>query len=281
MGDTGASTADGLAAVRFLSEHVAKRLLGELTSNAMKPGDRLPSERILAGRYAVSRVTMRAALHSLESTGVITAAPSRGWFVNRPQTQRSSRPEGMSWRSTSPQGRIPGFTEQAEERGLAVRSRVLRHQVRAADVTEADQLRMAPGGDLIDLLRVRYLDDVATVVEHNRLPLAICSALATTDFTTQSLYQTLATSTPPHIPMDAEYSVEARIATTDEAVLLELTEAIPVLVAQTLTRNIDGRPIELTSSAYRGDRYRYRAHIVAQLPRQGSPVEPLAARHHL
>lgn len=267
MGNPGAATADGMAAVISLNEHVAERLLTELTLTAMKPGDRLPSERVLASRYEVSRVTMRAALRKLEMRGVISATPSRGWFVNRPRLPSSGRPQATSWRSADPQGRILGFTELAIERGLAVRSRVLRHVVRHAEVAEADQLRMAPGGDLVDLLRVRYLDDVAIVLEHNRLPLAICPALATTDFTTISLYETLATSTPPHVPMDAEYSVEARIASAEEAKLLELTDAIPVLVANTLTHNIDGRPIELTSSAYRGDRYRYRAHIVAQRPR--------------
>jgi len=256
-----------LSAVVSLSDRVAQRLTADITSTGMQPGDRLPSERDLTTRYAVSRVTMRSALRKVELDGLISAAPSRGWFVTTREAHRNDKPGGTAWRPNVTDDRVLGFTEQAAERGLSVRSRVLRHQVRAADVSEADQLHMAPGGDLVDLLRVRYLDGVAIVVEHNRLPLAVCPALATTDFETHSLYETLRRSTPPQVPMSAEYSVEARAATVEEAEMLELLDALPVLVATTLTSNVDGRPIELTYSSYRGDRYRYRARIVATDPR--------------
>ncbi len=254
---------DDMAVGSTLTDRVARRLAAEIASTSLRAGDKLPSERDLTARHSVSRVTMRASLRKLESAGLITAAPSRGWFVTRPTRMWDGRPEAGAGQPGVPTGRVPGFTEQAVERGLAVRSHVLRHVVRPANVPEADQLRMAPGGDLVDLLRLRYLDNVAIVVEHNRLPLAVCPALASTNFETRSLYETLRQASPPQVPMDAEYSVEARVPTAEEAQLLELANPIPVLVATTLSRNINGRPIELTVSAYRGDRYRYRAHIVA------------------
>ena len=262
-GNQGRQVDDDMAVGSTLTDRVAQRLAAEINAASLRAGDKLPSERILTARHSVSRVTMRAALRKLEKAGLLNAAPSRGWFVTRRPGMWDGLPEGVAGQPGPPTGRVPGFTEHAVERGLAVRSHVLRHLVRPADVPEAEQLRMAPGGDLVDLLRLRYLDDVAIVVEHNRLPLAVCPALATTDFETRSLYATLRNATPSQVPMAAEYSVEARVPTDEEARLLELTDAVPVLVATTLSRNGDGRPIELTVSAYRGDRYRYRAHIVA------------------
>ncbi|MZE72265.1 UTRA domain-containing protein, partial [Streptomyces sp. SID5789] len=141
------------------------------------------------------------------------------------------------------------------------RTRVLASAVRPARVQEAEELRIAPGAPLFEMRRLRYLDDLVVVVEHNRLPLALCPRLADTDFGTASLYATLRTATPGQFPRVADYSVEARQPTPEERELLEITDVTPVLVATQLAYNQDARPLELTVAIYRGDRYRFRASI--------------------
>ncbi|MEU5735793.1 GntR family transcriptional regulator [Streptomyces antimycoticus] len=242
-----------------LYERTATQLLEDLRAAAARPGDRLPSERALVERYAVSRVTLRAALAQLESRGIVRPSSSRGWFV----AELGLLPEAtMTSGSAAPQ--VQGFADYAQANGLTTASKVLSATVRPATVSEAEQLRIAPGADLFDLHRLRFLDGLLVVLEHNRLPLAACPALAETDFNTASLYATLRAADPPQLPRVADYSVEARHPTPREIELFEIGETMPMLVATQLTSNQESRPIELTVQVYRGDRYRFRASITNQ-----------------
>ncbi|SCE19169.1 GntR family transcriptional regulator [Streptomyces sp. SolWspMP-sol7th] len=156
---------------------------------------------------------------------------------------------------------MQGFADYALRHGLAVRTRVLEAGVRAATIAEAEELRIAPGALLFAMRRLRFLDDLVVVVEHNRLPLALCPALAHTDFGRASLYATLREAEPPQVPHVADYSVEARQPDAREKELLEIEDVTPVLVATQLAFNQEARPLELTVAIYRGDRYRFRASI--------------------
>ncbi|MEU7041770.1 GntR family transcriptional regulator [Streptomyces varsoviensis] len=243
-----------------LYERTARQLLDDLRTAAARPGDRLPSERALVDRYAVSRVTLRAALAQLESRGIVRPSSSRGWFV----AELGPLPDAATTTSASATPQVQGFADYAQVNGLTTAGKVLSATVRPATLSEAEQLRVAPGADLFDLHRLRFLDGLLVVLEHNRLPLAACPALAETDFTTASLYATLRAADPPQLPRSADYSVEARHPTPREIELFEIGETMPMLVATQLTSNQDSRPIELTVQVYRGDRYRFRASITNQ-----------------
>jgi GntR family transcriptional regulator len=232
---------------------VASRLWADLVAQGARPGDRLPSERALAARYEVSRVTLRAGLAELESRGVVRPSAARGWFVERVGEQDAS---------TAPGGHtVQGFADYAVAHGLVAASRVLESCTRPATVQESEILRIAPGADLFELRRLRYLDGLVVVLEHNRLPLNLCPDLARVDFTTASLYATLRAADPPQFPRVADYSVEARPPGLEERELLEVDERVPMLVATQVAFNQDGRPLEFTVATYRSDRYRFQASI--------------------
>jgi GntR family transcriptional regulator len=246
-----------------LYAQVAARLWADISVDGARADDRLPSERTLAARYGVSRVTMRAALMDLAARGMVESAAARGWFITQPTAfpvpADAETPDvpGAGART------VEGFADYAAKHGLTTRSRVLQSAVRPATVSEAEALRVGPGTTLFEMRRLRFLDEQVVVLEHNRLPLALCPALADTDFTKASLFATLRGAEPPQLPRVADYSVEARLPDATERELLEITDATPVLLAHQLAFNQDGRPLELTLAIYRGDRYRFRASITS------------------
>ncbi|MDP3278696.1 MAG: GntR family transcriptional regulator [Deltaproteobacteria bacterium] len=56
-------------------------LRDEILSGRLRPGDRLPSERDLAARFAVNRVSVRSALARLEAGGLLSVRQGSGYTV--------------------------------------------------------------------------------------------------------------------------------------------------------------------------------------------------------
>ena len=63
---------------RNLSHAVADELLRQIREGNLKPNDALPTERELMARFAVGRNTVREAVQSLVTMGVLDVRPGRG-----------------------------------------------------------------------------------------------------------------------------------------------------------------------------------------------------------
>jgi GntR family transcriptional repressor for pyruvate dehydrogenase complex len=74
---------------------VARRLKTFIADGNMKPDDRLPTEAQLAGRFGVSRLSLREATRSLEFLGIVEARPGRGLTVGRVNMERVTESLGF------------------------------------------------------------------------------------------------------------------------------------------------------------------------------------------
>ena len=64
-------------------EQITDLLIGKIRSHELKPGDRLPPERVMAVELGVSRTAIREALRSLETLGYIGSRVGGGTYVKR------------------------------------------------------------------------------------------------------------------------------------------------------------------------------------------------------
>lgn len=226
-----------------LYETCAAALTREIESGALRPGQRLPSERSLGDALGFTRLTVRRALQVLAQRGLLEPDERRGWQVRSAQVSDSL--------ST-----LMGFTEMARRRGLIASSRILSLQHRDATFDESEALRVAPGAPMLDLSRLRLLDDHPTAIEHLRMPTSRLRWPDGFDFT-GSIYAAL--ESQGIVPTVADAYVDVVDATEAEARLLGVATGRGLLRMNCVTTDADGVAISLETSMYHPDRYRFRA----------------------
>jgi GntR family transcriptional regulator len=231
--------------------HQIKQNLRELIENEVLPvGQSLPSERELAERYGVNRLTVRQALTELVSEGMLRRQRGIGTFVASPKL-------------TQVMARVMGFSERIQEAGRAPSSRVLSLETVPAPAMVARYLNLEPGAPLYKLVRLRCADEEPVMLETAFLPQARFSELASVDFAKESLYRLLAEQFDCRV-VEAEETLEPVIMTAYEVEMLQAEAGTPGLLVETVAYDQHGRAVEFGKSVVRGDKSRFYFRIKTQ-----------------
>lgn len=73
--------------VKRPADFIIEQISQLVTSGVLKPGQRLPSERVLMDRFEVGRAHVREALHKLELHGIVHTLPQSGTFIEKISVQ--------------------------------------------------------------------------------------------------------------------------------------------------------------------------------------------------
>ena len=79
------------ARARTLAEELVETFTTEIRQGRLRPGDKLPTEAALVGRFGVSRTVVREAISRLAASGLAETHHGIGTFVTEAQSVRSSR----------------------------------------------------------------------------------------------------------------------------------------------------------------------------------------------
>lgn len=207
---------------------------------SLEPGEKLPSERELAQRYGVARMTVRGVIGRLAQQGLVHRVQGQGTFVSEP---RLAQPASLT-----------SFTEDMIARGLTPGSIILAQEVVTAPRPVAVRLELGANERIVRIERVRSGDGDPIALERAHLPARRFPGLEDVDLVEHSLYGTLS----------AEYGCELgtsrqRIAAVTlshaEAHLLHAEEGTPALQIERVACDLEGTPVEFVRSVYRGDRF--------------------------
>jgi GntR family transcriptional regulator len=239
--------ADGQALPRRLSKRLPKgeqlrEIMSELIAT-LEPGASLPSERELAERYGIARMTVRTELDRLVGDGLVYRIHGRGTFVAAPRVTQAMT--------------LSSFSEDMRERGLAPGSQILACHVVLATSEVAGRLEIADGSRVIRIHRVRTADGEPMAVEEAFLPAHPFAGLDQADLERGSLFELLEDQWGVELTA-GEQRVVAVTFDDVQARLLGVEAGAPGLLFQTTGRDGDGAPIYTAWTWYRGDRYEIR-----------------------
>ncbi|MHB1674155.1 MAG: GntR family transcriptional regulator [Acidobacteriaceae bacterium] len=225
-----------------LYRQIQQRLLGQIQSGALKPGEPIPSAQEIATSLGVSQMTVRQAIKSLCELGVVYSRQGKGTFVSEIKLEKDSR-------------QVLSFTEDMKARGSTPRSRVLSFEVQQPSAEVFEALRLRAGEKIIRLKRIRQANSVPMGIECSSLPLRVCPDLLDTFDPRNSLYEVLAERYGINLVV-ADEVAEAGMADAEDARLLRIAEGSPVFFFTRISYVQNGQPIEHVQSTYRGDRYK-------------------------
>jgi GntR family transcriptional regulator len=217
-------------------ERCAEALRSVIRSGNAVPGQPLPSERDLAIALGWSRVTVRKALASLITEGLISKKHGAGTFV-------ASRIEKSI-------AALSSFSEDMQRRELKPGSRLISSKISTVTPQESIMFHLPMDARVIRLERVRLADEQPMAFERVVIP---TFAVPDPQNIGPSLYKAMEAA--GYRPVRAVQRIRAVNVSQTIASALDVRPGTAALLIERSGVLPDGRVVEFTRSFYRGDSY--------------------------
>ncbi|MDF5756678.1 GntR family transcriptional regulator [Spongiactinospora sp. TRM90649] len=220
------------ADVRY--RQIADELREAIDQGEWRPDDLLPPGEELMRRFSVSRGTLAAAVRVLREEGLVSRAARRGRLVVLDQrvVTVSMGPDELAWERA------------CRHQGIAGTMTLLSEQVIPASHEVAAALGIISGQPVVHRRRRALLEGAPVMLEEAFSP---AEPEAETPEGSDAL--------------SVEWTAAARTAGADEAAALRVQRGGPILRAERITRDGQGRPVELLRRVTNGRRVRV-AHLI-------------------
>jgi GntR family transcriptional regulator, N-acetylglucosamine utilization regulator len=243
-----------------LYEIVMRSIQKQIETGVLHANDKIPSEKDLGIIYSVGRNTVRRAISELVNDGTLHSVPGVGTFVVDKRVDKTTE-------------YLFGFSQEMQLLNKKVTSRVLEAKLIPADSVLSRRLQIQLGAEVVFLYRLRIMDAEPIAIERAYLPHELCPGILSYDFSTNSLYEILATVYDKR-PDHAEQIIEASLATSEVSAMMGLIQPAVVFVFHRETHLATGQVIEYVDSELRSDRFRF----FTSLKLYASPIEPAFRR---
>ncbi|AVK64065.1 GntR family transcriptional regulator [Lactobacillus sp. CBA3606] len=214
-------------------------LLQKIKDGTYPPQTLIPREVDLMAHYGVSRPTVRQAIQSLVSQGLLEKRKRRGTMVKQPKIAQAFTQI------------VEGYNDEMSNKGLLPQTKVLLLQREAANVEVADNLRLNVGEAVYKLVRLRYANYQPVVLITSYIPVRLQADLLAVDFTQASLYDTL--SQAKHEVTHVRRRLDVLTADETVADLLNIAQGDPLFYFHTQGFTASELPVEYSVAKYRGD----------------------------
>ena len=227
-----------------LYQQIKALITQSLQSGEWKPGELIPSEVELAGRFKVSQGTVRKAIDELAAENLVMRRQGKGTFVS---THHEARAHFRFLRLVPDEG-VPHYPESKFIEVKRVRA--------PADVARLMELKS--GDAVIFIKRVQYFDGVPTVLEELWLPGLIFKGLTAERLVEYKgpMYGLFETEFGTRM-IRASEQIRAVCADAGAAQLLNIDLGTPLLSSERVSFTYGDKPVELRRGLYLTSRHHY------------------------
>ncbi|MER9178215.1 GntR family transcriptional regulator [Mesorhizobium sp. M0119] len=222
---------------------LADIIRSQIESGVFNAGDQLPTQMELMKQHELSSNTVRQAVLALVGDGLLYRRAGKGTFV-------AKRHIGRDLLTFS------GFSEEAVARGFRPGTRHVTVDWRSADAVVATALNVPTDERVLNIERVRTIDDEVVAVETVSLPAAIGRQIEKVDLADTSLTEILERQLGVTLAR-ARQEIRAGTARAKLAKALDVPSGTAVLQIDRTAFDATDQVIYFSSSSYRADRYIY------------------------
>lgn len=219
---------------------IAATLRDEIGAGRYRPGDRLPTEAELAGRFGVNRHTVRRAIADLAGNGLVHTRRGAGVFVTVEPTDY-------------PLGRRVRFHQNLKSAGQIPDKKILLQETRKADRREAEALDLAVGAPVHVHEGISLADGLPLALFRSVFPAERFPSLLADLADTRSVTAALARAGVTDYTR-ASTRLTAKLASPTQALRLRLPEGASILRSVAINIDCAGRPVEYGHTWFAGDR---------------------------
>ncbi len=214
-----------------------------IRTKKLAPNACIPSENALAKQLLVSRYTVRQAIDRLVADGYLHRRPGKGTFVRVPTI-------------VQPLLTVTSFTKAMTDEGHHPSTALLELSASRGTPVEREVLEISDTDSVVNIVRLRYVDDVPISVMRSVLPASIAHAISRDDIERRSLYALLKERCGVELGK-SHVTLEAVVAHHQEAEALGVRPGHPLFLMIGVVRSVDGVVVEYVHSYYRGDCVRF------------------------
>ncbi len=218
------------------------QLLNAIDTGQLPAGVALPSERELAEKLGLSRMTVRRAFEMLVTEKQLEQRQGSGTYVSEKQLEQTI-------------DRVLGFVDEARNLGFKAGSILLSCDKIKASKRVQEALNTNKDNVVLSLKRLRTADDEPLALQTAHLIPSLANLSLDLLAKHKSLYKTLQLQFGK-LPHAARQTIGARQPTALECQLLNISQDIPVLEIERTTLDENNQPFEYVLSSYRSDRYK-------------------------
>ena len=225
-------------------------LKNTIKEGGMKPGDKFLTEREIAQRYNVSRVTANKVLSSWVSEGLLDFRKGVGSFV------RSYQPQDNLLALVS-------FTENVRSAGMKPSSKVLHFGLIDSSELEPairERLSIAQWENVYEVKRIRYINNIPMIIECRYIVAKFCYMSSR-----NRILNIPCSIFSPNVwgltIVRSEETIEAVVLSEEEVTLLGNPEKMAGFLVTTMGYLSGDRPLWWEKAVHRPDAFVYRCRV--------------------